>query len=485
MYPVSQDFLDKIKAPERRIYGRAVIDYTDPYLDQSIQVTANEEANVSYPQQTADGLAEPYAKYAALDGAWVLGEDWALAPGPDEIVWAQMGWWGSQLAGTGGAFVEPYPTLTVTHFSRPVHSLKVSGDSKRQEWPVDFSIKLYGEGDVLLHTETVAGNTEVHWSKPLSPFVTGVVKQELVITKWSHEGRQVKILEFFTSVQQTYEVGDLVEISLLEEREIGMGTIPVGAISANEISVKLRNDDRRFDADNANSPLYQLLKPNRRVRPWLALEAENNYSENPPTFSRNSVAYKSDGTQVAANVPRFEPGKFGQAVMVEEGTTNLVTNPSFESGNTGWHLDCGGAIENQPGWHGNWRGRIVKDGTEAGHGRIYQGGIAVTPGRPYTLSCYAKALSGATRFLLIIQWRDASNVVISQEITYNVPISDWRRYYVTGTAPSNAASAIVYIYVDKSAAVDYLFDAVQFEQKPYATSFIDGTRSAETLTIPL
>jgi len=42
------------------------------------------------------------------------------------------------------------------------------------------------------------------------------------------------------------------------------------------------------------------------------------------TFTRSSVAYKSDGTQVAANVPRFEPGKFSQAIMVGEGTTNLL-----------------------------------------------------------------------------------------------------------------------------------------------------------------
>ncbi len=40
-------------------------------------------------------------------------------------------------------------------------------------------------------------------------------------------------------------------------------------------------------------------------------------------FARSSVAYKQDGTQVATNTPRYETGKFGQAVMVEEGTMNL------------------------------------------------------------------------------------------------------------------------------------------------------------------
>ncbi|SHL06496.1 hypothetical protein SAMN02745123_04048, partial [Desulforamulus aeronauticus DSM 10349] len=43
------------------------------------------------------------------------------------------------------------------------------------------------------------------------------------------------------------------------------------------------------------------------------------------TFSRSSVAYEQDGSQVAVNQPRYEAGKFGQALMVEEGTTNLLT----------------------------------------------------------------------------------------------------------------------------------------------------------------
>lgn len=41
------------------------------------------------------------------------------------------------------------------------------------------------------------------------------------------------------------------------------------------------------------------------------------------TFTRNSVAYKQDGTQVAAGVPRFEVVDGRQGLLVEEGTTNL------------------------------------------------------------------------------------------------------------------------------------------------------------------
>lgn len=477
MYPVTQDFLEKVKAPERRILGRVAIDYTDWQLDQSLAVQANEQANISYPAQTANGLTEPAYKYAALDGSWVLGQDWALAPRPDEAQFKQMGWWGSQLAGTGGAFAAPYPALTVTHFSRPVRRLIVSGDSKRGEWPVDFSIKLYGEGDELLHTETVIGNTEMHWSKQLEEYVTGVIKQELIITKWSHEGRQVKILEFITSVQQTYEVGDLVEISLLEEREVGTGTIPVGAISANEITLKLRNDDRRFDADNTGSPLYQLLKPNRQVRAWLSAEAENLQSEKPPTFSRNSVAYKSDGTQVVANVPRFEAGKFGQAVMVEEGTTNLV--PLDKQKFAGWSAYADATVTltqnvSVPEWNATDATRIqTSGGTSTTKFHITLKSPSLN-GQKYATSMKVKNIGAKTvRIADNLGGVQAVAPGASADIRL-VSTGDGTRYY-----------QIIFSTLVATDSLDfYAWRPQGEEEKAYSTSWHNSTRSPETLTIP-
>lgn len=186
-----------------------------------------------------------------------------------------MGWWGKQLAGTGGAFSTPYPTLTVTFFPRPITRLQAVGDSKRQEWPVDFNIKLYDSNNTLLHVETVTGNTEIVWSKVLDEPITQVEKMTLEITKWSHTGRQAKILEFLTSVQETYEGDDILLVHLLEEREVSHGSLPVGNISANEIDIRLNNESRKFDAGNKQSSLYQLLKANRRIKAWLGVEVDD------------------------------------------------------------------------------------------------------------------------------------------------------------------------------------------------------------------
>ena len=280
MYPVSQEFQEKIKQIDRRTFGKIQIDYTSPFLDQSITVVANENANVSYPTQTADAVSEPFAKIASLDGSWVLDGTYALAPvTTEEAETKQMGWWGKQLAGTGGAFSAPYPTLTVTFLPRPITKLQVVGDSKRKEWPVDFNIKLYDGNNTLLYTEIVTGNTEIAWLKVLDEPITQVEKIALEITKWSHTGRQAKILEFFTSIQETYEDDDIIFIHLLEEREASHGSLPVGNISSNEIYIELNNVSRKFDAGNTASPLHNLLKPNRRIRAWIGIEKDSGDKE--------------------------------------------------------------------------------------------------------------------------------------------------------------------------------------------------------------
>lgn len=225
MYPVTTDFLDKMKADRRQVFARVAIDYTDPFMDQSLTIEASEQANVSYPQQTADSVDQTTHKWASLDGSWVLDGTYHLAPPPEKLAQYQFGWWGLQHAGAGGVFLSPYPSLTVAHLPRPIHALRVVGDTARVEYPVDFTIKLYAQDDTLLKTETVTGNDQVSWSKALEPQVVDVAKQVLTITKWSHEGRCAKIIEFFTSIREVYETGDLVSIRLLEEREASQGSI--------------------------------------------------------------------------------------------------------------------------------------------------------------------------------------------------------------------------------------------------------------------
>ena len=278
MYPVSQEFQDKVRAYDRKIFGKVQIDYSDPFIDQSVQIVTNENNHTSYPRQIADGVQEPIGKYIALDGTWTLGDDTlVLAPGPGEEEKAQMGWWGSSLSDANGGF-SVNPKLIVTFFSRPIRSLKVVGDSKRNEFPVDFVITLYGEGDTILYQEAVTANTQVNWNKGIEQ-INEVVKMELEISKWNTPNRCVKILEFFTSIQETYSQDDIFSIELLEERETSSGSLPVGNISSNEITIRFNNESKKFDIGNKQSSLYNLIKPGRRIRVWAGMEKDNGEQE--------------------------------------------------------------------------------------------------------------------------------------------------------------------------------------------------------------
>jgi len=274
VYPVTQGFMERMRADKRQVDVRVTIDYTNWEIDQSIQIDASEQTNVSYPRQVADGVLETTHKWASLDGSWTLDGSYHLAPEPEDLSRYQFGWWGQQLAGVDGAFAAPYPRLIITHLPRPIHFLRVVGNTAREEWPVDFRVDLYAENGTLLRSEVVTGNSSVDWLLVLPVPVLDVARQELTITRWSHPGRQAKIIEFFTSIQETYYRGDVVEVRMIEEREVSQGSLPVGNISANEISIRLANEGGKFDVTNDQSPLWRLLKPNRRIRVWLGSEDE-------------------------------------------------------------------------------------------------------------------------------------------------------------------------------------------------------------------
>lgn len=273
MIETSQVFQDEMRNMTRKIYGKIQIDYTDPEIDQGIEVTSTDNNYTSYPIHIVDGKSEPSFKYAALDGSWALDGTYSLAPGENEKEKYQFGLWGEKLSGADGTFAAPYPKITLDFISRPIRSLKLVGDSKRKEWPVDFTIKLYNEYNELTYTETVTNNTLVNWEKPIEQ-INEIAKMEIEIQKWNMANRTIKIMEVFSSIQEIYEGEDIISINLIEEREVSQGSLPVGNISSNEIEIVLNNVERKFDTGNKNSDLYGLVKPNRKIKAWVGTKDE-------------------------------------------------------------------------------------------------------------------------------------------------------------------------------------------------------------------
>jgi len=216
----------------------------------------------------------------------------------------------------------------------------------------------------------------------------------------------------------------------------------------------------------------------------------------PASFSRNSVAYLSDGTQVAANQPRLENG----GVLIEEGTTNLLLNPSFETDSNSdgladqWSIGVRGigdsnrthAVSRVPSlFHGLYAQRVEITGgvTNSQPTRLSSQKVNITPGSVYVATAYVKA-SVADKVVIALVWEDSSSQYISESISSKKAGTSVTRITVTGTAPPNAARVAIYIQGINQIGEWFEVDAAQLEQKPYATSFVDGTRQPETLTVP-
>lgn len=297
----------------RKFHGKVEITWTDPYIDASIAVSANDENyghSLSDSIEQVANLKEIIPKnWAHLDDNFKANGTFYPAPGTNlTAVNNEIGWWGGIRCNSNGEWIESgspttttigpaaNPILTIIFASRSIHAINVVGNNYLGEYPVSFIVRIYTlSGDAVpVLTETVTNGvgagwsrskvivtdaTAVKWIKSLDPVIGSAQKMELEIVKWSTGFRVVKIAEFYTSIVETYTDNDILSLKLTEESDIAEGTIPIGNISCNELDLKLQNIDDQFFIGNTDSPIYTLLKKNRRIRAWIGIEIANGSTE--------------------------------------------------------------------------------------------------------------------------------------------------------------------------------------------------------------
>ncbi len=210
-----------------------------------------------------------------------------------------------------------------------------------------------------------------------------------------------------------------------------------------------------------------------------------------PTFSRSSVAYLSSGTQVAANVPRYETGKFAQAWFCEEGTTNTHPNPILAVDATGWAgaYRCTLTRTNERALFGSWSAKIVVGDPAVSWYAATRNDF--TPANPNTVYAFSVYIYSATTntgsaCIEVNQFRSDKSWIIADILSASsLKKGEWERLTVTFTSHAETAYLSFRIRGTANAAPgDTFWATAAQEEKSYVTSFIDGTRSPETLTIP-
>lgn len=195
------------------------------------------------------------------------------------------------------------------------------------------------------------------------------------------------------------------------------------------------------------------------------------------TYTGSSTGHRGQvGTESGGVI--YRPGKFGKAVQIAEATTNLITNPSFETNTTGWSTQTGGetiARVTTDAYYGSACLKFTGSVSYA-YGRARMTGIGVSASTTYTMTLWVKAASAAdvgknVRLSLIGNSSGETASASSTALT-----SNWQRVSLSKTTNGSDSTLIAacVLYNDLSGA-SFLLDGVQLEAKAYATPYCDGS----------
>ena len=173
--------------------------------------------------------------------------------------------------------------------------------------------------------------------------------------------------------------------------------------------------------------------------------------------------------------------------------TNLVTNPSFETGTTNWAINAVGDTIAQTATYKlvGSNGLLVTQAAVLYSGTVNSGNlIPVTVGQTYTASAYIYVPSGTAKLAIGGHQLDSALNVITQNWSNNtvdtiIAAGTWTRLSVTFTITTGVTQFRLYIVsisTTATAGQQFVVDAVLFENNPALSDYFDGTNSILTHT---
>jgi hypothetical protein len=149
----------------------------------------------------------------------------------------------------------------------------LNGDSAMGEFPVDFTVSAKRSG-ATIGSKTVTGNTSVNYTGVFDESYQDIDELEFAITRWNMAGAFAKITMAYDNFGNTLDGSDIKTLSVLEEADGALGTLPFGSISANEIDLSLQNVDDKYFRGNKNSDYNNLAKAGRRIEPFIGFSID-------------------------------------------------------------------------------------------------------------------------------------------------------------------------------------------------------------------
>lgn len=175
-----------------------------------------------------------------------------------------------------------------------------------------------------------------------------------------------------------------------------------------------------------------------------------------------------------------EPIRFDDGLWVEEGTTNLVTNPSFEVNTTGWVVALPNRTASRVTSHARSGSASLQVTHTAGTGS--QGAVSgiqniTLTAVAHTWSCYVYIPSSWTGGTIVLTTAGFVSASLPAVTEANMAITDqWQRLEYTFTPDAGDLVGDVYVSATSWTINESVYiDCAQVEAKAYATSYCDGS----------
>jgi hypothetical protein len=172
----------------------------------------------------------------------------------------------------------------------------------------------------------------------------------------------------------------------------------------------------------------------------------------------------------------FRPGKFGtKAVQLAEATTNLCTNPSFETWTSGWFSLWGDTLSqsSEQAWYGSSSLKIVSDEVVAGSGAYHS--VAVTPGS-HSVSCWVYVPSDYGGTAPQLRAYDGGGFTTLLASVSSTLTDEWELLKLENVLPETTGLYTLIFCPSNPASGKFFYaDAVQVEAKAYCTPYCDGS----------
>ena len=161
----------------------------------------------------------------------------------------------------------------------------------------------------------------------------------------------------------------------------------------------------------------------------------------------------------------------GLIAMPSVAQANLLTNPGFEDGFTGWSKVGEVRVETWDPHSGGHVAAISATWYDPPTGTASQQ-VSVTEGLPYVYNLWGLGDAATTAYFMKLKWYNASNSLLRED-SQQISIDDtaWSLHTLTATAPTGSSYVEVAFGNDVDAPCGK-FDDVSFEAIPEPTSLL-------------